>query len=131
MQIAKTYSEEIVCLASRTLSENRVAVFIVAYNAEGHIETVLERIPDWVSEKLTEVFIIDDSSKDGTLNKAVSAIWTNVHVPLRVFRTPYNQGYGGNQILGYSYAIAQKFDIVLLLHGDGQYAPEFLPEILA
>jgi hypothetical protein len=68
MQIAKTCSEEIVCLASRTLSENRVAVFIVAYNAEGHIETVLERIPDWVSEKLTEVFIIYDSSKDGTLN---------------------------------------------------------------
>lgn len=131
MQTAKTYTEKIVCLASQTLSENRVAVFIVAYNAERFIETVLERIPEWVSEKLTEVFIIDDSSKDGTLNKAVSAIWTNVNVPLRVFRTPYNQGYGGNQILGYSYAIAQKFDIVVLLHGDGQYAPEFLPEILA
>jgi glycosyltransferase involved in cell wall biosynthesis len=131
MQIAETYSEEIVCLASRTLSENRVAVFIVAYNAEGQIETVLERIPDWVSEKLTEVFIIDDSSNDGTLSKAVSAIWTNERAPLRVFRTPYNQGYGGNQILGYSYAIAQKFDIVVLLHGDGQYAPEYLPQILA
>jgi glycosyltransferase involved in cell wall biosynthesis len=131
MPTAKTYSEEVVHLASQTLRENRVAVFIVAYNAENQIETVLERIPDWVSRKLTEVFIIDDSSKDATMQKAVSAKWTKAKAPLRVFRTPYNQGYGGNQRLGYSYAIAQKFDIVVLLHGDGQYAPEFLPEILA
>jgi glycosyltransferase involved in cell wall biosynthesis len=131
MPTARTYSEEIVSLASQTLQENRVAVFIVAYNAEKHIETVLDRIPDWVSRKLTEVFIIDDSSKDATIQKAVSAKWTKANTPLRVFRTPYNQGYGGNQRLGYSYAITQNFDIVVLLHGDGQYAPEFLPEILA
>ena len=68
--------------------------------------------------ELTEVFIIDDSSKDATIQKAVAAKWTSVNTPLRVFRTPYNQGYGGNQRLGYSYAIAQKFDIVVLLHGD-------------
>ncbi len=127
----RTYPEEIVNLASQTLRENRVAIFIVCYNAEKHIETVLGRIPDWVSKKLTEVFIIDDSSKDATVQKAVAANWTWANAPLRVFKTPYNQGYGGNQRLGYSYAIAQKFDIVVLLHGDGQYAPEFLPEILA
>src|ERR1700730_13586483 len=121
MPTARTYSEEIIRLASQTLKENRVAVFIVAYNAEQHIETVLERIPDWTSKELTEVFIIDDSSKDATIQKAVAAKWTSVNTPLRVFRTPYNQGYGGNQRLGYSYAIAQKFDIVVLLHGDGQY----------
>ena len=128
---ARAYSEEITLLASQTLRENRVAVFIVAYNSEKHIETVLDRIPDWVSKELTEVFIVDDSSKDATVEKAASAKWTNAKTSLRVFRTPYNQGYGGNQRLGYSYAIARKFDIVVLLHGDGQYAPEFLPEILA
>jgi len=131
MPIARTYSEEILRLALQTLTMNRVAVFIVAYNAEKHIDAVLDRIPDWVAQKLAEVFIIDDSSKDATTQKAVSAKWTKTHAPLRVFRTPYNQGYGGNQRLGYSYAIARKFDIVVLLHGDGQYAPEFLPEILA
>jgi glycosyltransferase involved in cell wall biosynthesis len=128
---AKTYSEEILRLASQTLRENRVAVFVVAYNAEKHIETVLERIPDWVSTKLAEVFIIDDSSKDSTVQKAVFAQWAKGKASLRVFKTPYNQGYGGNQRLGYTYAIARGFDIVVLLHGDGQYAPEFLPEVLA
>jgi len=127
----RTCPDDVVRLATQTLAENRVAVFIVCYNAERHIEEVLGRIPDWVSGKLAEVFVIDDSSQDGTVQRAVAAEWTHAGVPLRIFRTPYNQGYGGNQRLGFLYAIAQGFDIVVLLHGDGQYAPEFLPDILA
>jgi glycosyltransferase involved in cell wall biosynthesis len=118
-------------LASRTLAENRVAVFIVCYNAERHIEEVLGRIPDWVADKLAEVFVIDDSSQDATVRKVVSAEWSKAGGALRIFKTPYNQGYGGNQRLGFLYAISRGFDIVVLLHGDGQYAPEFLPDILA
>ncbi|MGH8047672.1 MAG: glycosyltransferase [Chthoniobacterales bacterium] len=126
-----TYSDETVRLAGETLKNNRVAVFIVSYHAERHIEKVLERIPPQVAESLAEVFIIDDSSKDATVSRASTARWDGKHAPLKVYRTPYNQGYGGNQRLGYLYAISQKFDIVVLLHGDGQYAPEYLPEILA
>ena len=47
-----------------------------------------------------------------------------------MLRTPYNRGYGGNQKLGYLHAIKQDFDYVVLLHGDGQYAPEYLPQIV-
>ena len=36
---------EVEALARKTLKENKVAVFIVAYNAEKHIEAVLNRIP--------------------------------------------------------------------------------------
>ena len=35
-----------------------------------------------------------------------------------------NQGYGGNQKLGYHYAIDHGHDVVVMLHGDGQYPPE-------
>ncbi len=131
MAIENPCSEEIIALATQTLEQNQVAVFIVSYNAEKHIGNVLKRIPDWVAAKLAEVFIIDDSSKDATVEKASTQAWPGQKAPLRVFRTPYNQGYGGNQRLGYRYAIRQRFDIVVLLHGDGQYAPEFLPDLLA
>jgi glycosyltransferase involved in cell wall biosynthesis len=117
--------------ARRVLEENRVAIFIVAYNAERHIKKVLERIPTWVAERLTEIFVIDDRSSDNTFAVATKVEWPSQYAPLRIFRTPYNQGYGGNQRLGYLYAIEQSFDIVVLLHGDGQYAPEALPFILA
>ena len=48
---------------------------------------------------------------------------------LHVLVNPENQGYGGNQKLGYHYALNNDFDFVALLHGDGQYAPEFLPAL--
>lgn len=127
----REYPEETLRLSSKTLQDNRVAVFVVCYNAERHINDVLERIPDSVVDQLAEVFVIDDNSSDKTVSEAASANWNKSETPLKIFRTPYNQGYGGNQRLGYLYAIAQKFDIVVLLHGDGQYAPEYLPDILA
>jgi glycosyltransferase involved in cell wall biosynthesis len=118
-------------LALRTLEENRVAIFIVAYNAERHIEKVLKRIPSWIAERLAEIFIIDDHSSDNTVAVAGKVEWPPHHAPLNIFRTPYNQGYGGNQRLGYLYAIERGIDIVVLLHGDGQYAPEALAHVLA
>ncbi len=51
-------------------------------------------------------------------------------LPITVVRHSENLGYGGNQQAGYRWAIDNGFDIVVLLHGDGQYAPEFLPEIV-
>jgi glycosyltransferase involved in cell wall biosynthesis len=38
--------------------------------------------------------------------------------------------YGGNQKKGYQYAIDRGLDIVVLLHGDGQYAPEVMASLL-
>ena len=50
---------------------------------------------------------------------------------LRVLKHPKNLGYGGNQKAGYHYFIEQGFDVVVLLHGDGQYAPELLSHLYA
>lgn len=117
--------------ANRVLEKHKVAVFVVAYNASKHLESVLKRIPDWIAEKLTEVYIIDDHSSDETFDTAKRIEWSRNFAPLQIYRTPHNQGYGGNQCLGYKYAIQKEFDIVVLLHGDGQYAPEALADILA
>ncbi|MDX1646236.1 MAG: bifunctional glycosyltransferase/class I SAM-dependent methyltransferase [Longimicrobiales bacterium] len=107
----------------------RVAVFVVAYNAESHIRETLRRIPEPLLELLASIYVIDDSSSDETTRLARS-LQEEIGV-LEVFTTPYNQGYGGNQKLGYEYASRRGFDVVVLLHGDGQYAPEYLPRILA
>ncbi|MEN6438180.1 MAG: bifunctional glycosyltransferase/class I SAM-dependent methyltransferase [Syntrophobacter sp.] len=117
--------------ALKVLEKNKVAVFVVAYNAEKHIESVLKRIPPWVAERLSEIYVVDDSSVDKTVEAVNATDWPDSFAPLNIYRTPYNQGYGGNQRLGYKYAIEKGIDIVVLLHGDGQYAPEFLPQMLA
>jgi 2-polyprenyl-3-methyl-5-hydroxy-6-metoxy-1,4-benzoquinol methylase len=77
-----------------------------------------------------EILIIDDASEDRTY--AIGREYQRNHqdIPMTVLRNEYNQGYGGNQKVGYAYAIAKNFDFVALLHGDGQYAPEELPRLL-
>jgi len=109
----------------------RLLVFIVAYFAETTLKWVLERIPASIFESYDcEVLVVDDASQDRTF--AVGNEYRNVHptVPLTVLRNRQNQGYGGNQKIGYVYAMRRDFDFVTLLHGDGQYAPEELPRLL-
>lgn len=114
------------------LKKRRLLVFVVAYNAERTIESVLSRIPTSLANEFeTEVLVIDDSSKDATFQRASYVEHTgNFAFPLTVLFNPQNQGYGGNQKLGYHYAIERNFDYVAMIHGDGQYAPELLPEIM-
>lgn len=109
----------------------RVLVFVVAYFAESTILDVLRRIPE-LADYEVEVLIIDDCSSDQTFEHAerLRRLGQYRH-RLTVLANPVNQGYGGNQKLGYHYAVENGFDFVALLHGDGQYAPEMLPDILA
>src|SRR5689334_7582786 len=106
----------------------RVLIFVVAYNAERTIQSVLQRIPESLSQYHTEILIIDDSSKDQTFQQARGMDYTRF--PLTVLFNPVNQGYGGNQKIGFHYAIEKGFDVVALVHGDGQYAPEMLPDLV-
>jgi glycosyltransferase involved in cell wall biosynthesis len=111
----------------------KLLIFIVCYNHEQFIERVINRIPDSLlcDENLqTEILIIDDQSKDNTFNKAVEYANCHENLKITVLYNPVNQGYGGNQKIGYYYAIQNNFDAVVLLHGDGQYAPEFLPKMV-
>lgn len=106
-------------------NQTRLLIFVVAYNAEKHIQSVLDRIPkSHLSKYDYEILIIDDQSKDATFEKALSYQKKHPELKITVLYNPINQGYGGNQKLGYHYAVINKFDVVLLLHGDGQYAPE-------
>lgn len=108
----------------------RALVFIVAYYAETTILDVLRRIPALPGYD-TEVLIIDDCSGDATYSHSERLRQSGTYRhKLTVLANPANQGYGGNQKLGYHYAIEQNFDLVVLLHGDGQYAPEMLPDLL-
>jgi glycosyltransferase involved in cell wall biosynthesis len=109
----------------------RLLVFIIAYHAETTLRQVLERIPSALFERCDcEVLVVDDASVDRTFTIGCEYRDSHPGVPMTVLRNQYNQGYGGNQKVGYAFAIAQGFDVVAMLHGDGQYAPEELPTLL-
>jgi glycosyltransferase involved in cell wall biosynthesis len=122
--------ENAVAAAQDVLRRKKVAIFIVAFQAEQFIESVLDRIPAELRDLFAEILVIDDSSSDQTFETARSAGEQLGFTNVTVLRTPFNRGYGGNQKLGYLHAIENGFDYVVLLHGDGQYAPEYLPQIV-
>ena len=116
---------------NRTGPKSKVLIFIVAYHAEKHIESVLERIPESVrrSERV-HILCVDDASSDQSARTAAAWAEKNHHSNITILRNPVNQGYGGNQKIGYRFAIDNGFDLAILLHGDGQYAPELLPQFI-
>ena len=79
---------------------------------------------------IEEVIVSDDHSQDSTYLVGLG-YQQQSDLPITLIRQPTNLGYGGNQKAGYNLAIEHGLDIVVMLHGDGQYAPESLPEILA
>ena len=113
--------------------KKKLLVLIVAYNHEKFIKSVLDRINDNLFKAYeVEVLINDDSSLDNTLNITKDYIKNNSHKKIKytVLSNPVNQGYGGNQKIGFLYAIKNNFDFVALIHGDGQYAPEYLETLV-
>jgi len=116
--------------ARDVLQREKIAIFIVAFQAERFIASVLDRIPPQLRDLFAEILVIDDSSSDRTVATARDAVERLGLNNVRVLQTPFNRGYGGNQKLGYLHAIKQDYDYVVLLHGDGQYAPEYLPQIV-
>jgi glycosyltransferase involved in cell wall biosynthesis len=109
----------------------KIGILVVAYNAESTLHSVLHRIPRPIWDKIEEVFVFDDSSQDRTTEvaKALEA-HESFAGKLKVFKNPVNLMYGGNQRKGYQYAMERGLDIVVLLHGDGQYAPEVMQDLL-
>jgi 2-polyprenyl-3-methyl-5-hydroxy-6-metoxy-1,4-benzoquinol methylase len=109
----------------------RVGILVVAYNALTTLSATLKRIPQAVWENIEEVAVFDDASKDETYELAVGYKAVFGADKLTIFKNAQNQGYGGNQKRGYEYFMAKGFDVVVMLHGDGQYAPEVLAHLYA
>lgn len=107
----------------------RIGILVVTYNALATIVPVLKRIPPAVWNNVEEVVVFDDASQDATFELAIG-LKTVCDLPkLHVLKHQENLGYGGNQKAGYRYFLAKGFDVVILLHGDGQYAPEIMARL--
>lgn len=107
-----------------------MGVLVVAYNAQRTLASVLDRLPPSFRASVAHVLVCDDASNDAT-HEIGLAYQASGDLPLTVIRQPRNLGYGGNQKSGYRWAMEHGLDIVVLLHGDGQYAPEVIEDLVA
>lgn len=108
----------------------RIGVLVVAYNAVSTLAHVLDRIPPAFRSRVAHVFVCDDASQDATYLVGLGYKQITHDLPLTIVRNSTNLGYGGNQKAGYRLAIEHDLDIIVLLHGDGQYAPECIEDLV-
>jgi len=108
----------------------RIGVLVVAYNAAKTLVQTIKRIPQSLMDRLEDVFVFDDHSTDDTYKRMVEYLKSEPMPKVKVFRNERNLRYGGNQKRGYQYAIKQGLDFVVLLHGDGQYSPEVMEQLI-
>ncbi len=97
----------------------KVVVVMPAYNAAAtlrktHDEVMAQGVVD-------EVVVVDDDSRDQTVEIAKSLVHTTV------VTHPRNRGYGGNQKSCYRLALELGADIVIMVHPDYQYTPKLIP----
>jgi len=115
---------------NNSVSKNKILIFIPAYNVEKKIYSVVSRIPSKIFDKNNiDLLIINDFSTDNTFSE-IKKIKVNFNYKVDVHNTEKNLGYGGVQKFAFNYSIKNSYDYLIMLHGDGQYAPEELPRFI-
>lgn len=120
-------------MRTEPFSPSRVLIFVISYNHELCLTKVLDRIPPSLNDDpriACDVLVIDDGSPDKTFETGHEFLKDYTRFPVTLLKNPKNLGFGGNQKIGYRYAIDNDYDHVVLVHGDGQYAPELIPTLL-
>jgi glycosyltransferase involved in cell wall biosynthesis len=98
------------------INGRRLVVVMPAYNAEKTLRRTYAEVP---REYVDEVILVDDGSRDHTLEVARS-------LGIRTLAHPHNRGYGGNQKSCYTEALRRGADIVVMVHPDYQYSPRLI-----
>jgi glycosyltransferase involved in cell wall biosynthesis len=100
----------------------RVAIVVPAHNEERLVGRVVATAPELVDH----VVVVDDASADSTSAAAIA-----VGDPRLVLITlTENQGVGGAILAGHARALELGADVCVVMAGDAQMDPDFLPALL-
>lgn len=101
-------------------SKNRILLFIPAYNCQNQVVRVLNQIDKQVLKYIEEIIVVDNQSTDRTEEMVIKYINEHENLPLRLLKNNENYGLGGSHKVAFDYAIENKFDFIIVLHGDDQ-----------
>jgi len=106
--------------------KKKIAVVVPAYNEENLIGRVIKTMPDFVDR----IYVVDDNSKDKTVDKVRSYIKTSRKKRITLILSEKNSGVGRAIVRGYQQAARDGMDVVAVMAGDAQMDPEDLINIV-
>ena len=108
----------------------KILIFIITYKASYRVVHVMKKIPfDYLKNHYFELLISDDCSNDDTI-KYIDQLKVRYKAKLKTNINKVNLGYGGNIKKCLNYAFKNNFDYAVMLHGDNQYNPKYIKEML-
>ena len=103
-------------------------VLMPAYNAAATIENVFARVPLAAARRIRRYVVVNDGSQDDTA--AALARLAGRVANLVVLTHSVNRGYGEAEKTLLRYALRENAEVGIVLHSDGQYSPEKIPDLL-
>jgi len=101
----------------------RKAVVIPSYRAQDTLASVIETLPQELWEDGSIAVIVNDGSPDQT-GEVADQLQRDHPGRVHVIHHPRNRGYGGALKTGLRYGLDEGFEIMPVVHSDGQYAPD-------
>ncbi|MEH7336509.1 glycosyltransferase family 2 protein [Neobacillus drentensis] len=107
------------------MKQQKVIVFLPAYNEEESIVEVIQKIPRHFNQNVSvEVLVINDGSSDRTEELSWKAGADYVHT------FPKNKGLGAAVRKGLELCAAYGADIGVMIDADNEYPAEQIPELI-
>jgi len=104
--------------------EQNICVVIPAYNEELLIGPTLASVPDYVFR----IYAVDDASTDRT--PEIIREYAEKDIRIIHIRHEINGGVGASIATGYREALKEGMDIAVVMAGDNQMDPAYLPQFL-
>ena len=111
------------------MKKEKLLIFIITYKAKKRVYDVFKKINFKRLKKYhVHILLSDDCSKDSTIDYSKKILKKFKKSKLNINKK--NLGYGGNIKKCLSYAIKNKFKYAVMIHGDGQYSPVYIKDLL-
>lgn len=98
----------------------KIMAFIPMYNCEKQITRVLKQFDKKILKYVNEIVVVNNISTDNGEKKVLEFASKHKDMKITLLRNKNNYNLGGSHKVAFEYALKNKYDYLIVLHGDDQ-----------